>query len=69
MPQGILHLVDGVASIFPSIEEWSAACGESTWQTCQQTISNIQKRVPSCDAELFTDEVPDSFFVKLGAMI
>lgn len=53
----ILHLVDGVASIFPSIEEWSAACGESTWQTCQQTISNIQKRVPSCDAELFTDQV------------
>eukprot|EP00435_Cladocopium_sp_Y103_P070120 s1381_g34.t1 len=53
----ILHLVDGVASIFSSIEEWSAACGESTWQTCQQTISNIQKRVPSCDAELFTDEV------------
>ena len=49
--------MDGVASTFSSIEEWSSACGESVWQTCQQTISTIQKRVPSSEAESFSDEV------------
>ena len=53
----IVNLVDGVASTFSSIEEWSSACGESVWQTCQQTISTIQKRVPSSEAESFSDEV------------